>query len=225
MPSHRYYALVASLPRLPHFEQGEYVPITREALASRLQALTPDHLAQLQAAVRLTRWQKQPRERTTADIVAQYKHAMSIIEHPALRDIVEYRMGERTVLVALRMRRRGMRPQPDGAWGVGRWTRKIEANWDAADFGVKSVFPWVDRARVLVEASEALELERTLLDVIWGKLTEIEGRTPFGFERIIAFVFKWDLLKRWLTYDAGAAKQRFQVLTLEVTREHEALFA
>ena len=225
MDTQRYYALVASLPRLPHFEQGEYVPITREALASRLRSLKPSHLAELEAASKLTRWQKQPRERTTADIVAQYDKAMKVIEHRALRDIVEYRMGERTVMVALRMRKRGERPQPEVPWGVGRWTRKIEAHWDDSDLGVKSVFPWVDKARALVDSRDALELERMLLGVIWNKLTEIEGRTPFGFERVIGFVFKWDLFKRWLTYDAGVAKERFQELTVEVTRDHQKLFA
>lgn len=225
MGTQRYYALVASLPRLPHFEQGEYVPITSKALASRLRTLEPLHLAELEAAIKLTRWQKQPRERTTADIVAQYEKAMKVIEHPALRDLVEYRMDERTVMVALRMRQRGERPQPEVPWGVGRWTRKIEAHWDDSDLGVKSTFPWVDNARALVQSDDALELERMLLGVIWNKLTEIEGRSQFGFERVISFVFKRDLFKRWLTYDARAAKERFQELTVEVTRDHQELFA
>lgn len=221
----RYYALVASLPKLPHFERGEYVPITRQALESRLRTLDPAHLVQLQAAGALTRWQRQPRERTTADIVAQYQEAMKVIEHPALRDIVEYRMGERTVMVALRMRKHGRRPAPDVPWGVGRWTRIVEEHWDDHDLGVKSVFPWVLEARALVESGNAFELERTLLGVIWDKLTEIEGRAPFGFERVVAFVFKWDLFKRWMSYDPEVAKERFQELTSEVTRDHQRLFA
>lgn len=225
MAAQRYYALVASLPRLVHFEQAEYVPITREALESRLRALTPEHWAQLDAAILLMRWQKQPRERTSTDIVAQYDKAMTVITHPALREVLEYWMGQRTVVVALRMRKRGDRPQPDTPWGVGRWTRKIEAHWDDADLGVKSVYPWVERARSLIESDDALELERMLVGVIWNKLTEIEGRTPFGFERVIAFVFKWDFSKRWLSYDAGAAKERFQDLIVEVLRDHQKLFA
>ncbi|MEM7436333.1 MAG: hypothetical protein AAF436_14330 [Myxococcota bacterium] len=225
MGEHRYYALVASLPKLPHFEQGEYVPITRQTLESRLRTLDPAHLTELQAAGKLTRWQRQPRERTTADIISQYAKAMKVIEHPALRDIVEYRMGERTVMVALRMRKRGERPQPDVPWGVGRWTRTVEEHWDDADLGVRAVFPWVEKARSLVDSGNALQLERTLLGVIWDRLTEIEGRTPFGFERIIAFVFKWDLFKRWLSYDPAVAKERFQELTSEVTRDHQQLFA
>ncbi|MEM8610218.1 MAG: hypothetical protein AAGF92_24225 [Myxococcota bacterium] len=225
MSTERYYALVASLPKLPHFEQGEYVPITREALRSRLRGLTPQHFEELRVAGKLTRWQKQPRERSTADIVEQYRHAMGVIEHPALREIVDYRMGERTVLVALRMRKRGLRPEPGSPWGVGRSVRKIESAFDEPDLGMRALFPWVDEARALIDSGDAIGLERLLLGVIWNKLTEIEGRTPFGFERVIGFVFKWDLFKRWLTYDAGVAEERFQQLTAEVTRDHERLFA
>ena len=123
------------------------------------------------------------------------------------------------------MRKRGERPQPEVPWGVTRWTRTIEAHWDDNDLGVKSIYPWVEKARALIDSGEALELERMLINVVWRKLTEIEGRAPFGFERVIAFVVKWEFVKRWLTYDAGAAKDRFQGLIVEVTRDHQELFA
>lgn len=225
MTDTRNYALVASLPRLVHFEQAEFVPITRQKLESRLRTLNPDQWNQLLAAWDLMRWQDQPFERTTADIVAQYEKAMKIITDPALREFVEFWMGERTAVVALRMRRRGETPQPEIPWGVGRWTRKIAAHWDDNDLGLGAIFPWIEQARPLVEAQDALELERLLINVVWKKLTEIEGRTPLGFERVIAFVFKWEFVKRWLSFNAEAAKERFQELIEEVTREHQQIFS
>ena len=225
MAAQKYYALVASLPRLVYFEQAEYVPITREQLASRLRSLTPEHWLQLDVAIRLLRWQKQPRERTTADIADQYNRAMAIITDPALRELVEFWVGQRTVVVALRMKKLGERPQPDVVWGAGRWTRKIEAHWDDNDLGVAAYFPWVEKARSLIETGDALGLERMQVEVVWKKLTEIENRTPFGFERVIAFVCKWEFVKRWLSYNAETAKERFQELIVEVIRDHQQLFA
>lgn len=225
MRAHRYYALVASLPKLVHFEQAEYVPITRQQLESRLRTLKPEHWRQLAAAWDLIRWQKQPIERTTGDIAVQYAQTMKIITEPALREFVEFWIGQRTAVVALRMRRRGETPQVDKPWGVGRWARKIAAHWDDNELGVGAVFPWVEQARRFVEVRDALGLERFVLGVGWNKLTEIEGRTPFGFERVIAFVFKWDFVKRWLSYDAEAAKARFQEQIAEVTRDHQDIFA
>ena len=225
MAEKKYYALVASLPKLPYFEQAEFVPITRQQLESRLRTLEPDHWQQLTAAIELIRWQKQPLDRTTGDIERQYATALSVITDAALRELVEFWMGQRTAIVALRMRQRNESPQPDQPWGAGRWTRRIAEHWDDQDLGMGAVFPWIAQARSLIEARDALGLERLVIDVVWKKLSEIEGRTSFGFERIIAFVFKWEFVKRWLSYDAGAAKERFQELIAEVTSEHQQIFA
>lgn len=225
MAATRYYTLVASFPRLVHFEQAEYVPITRQELESRLRMLTPQHHQQLDAAWSLLRWQKQPRERKTADLVEQYSETMQIVTDPALRELIEFWMGQRTVVVALRMRRLGESPSPDQPWGVEPWARRIAAHWDDSDLGVGMTYPWVTEAAERLEASDAIGVERLVMNVLWKKLTEIEGRTPFGFERVIAFVFKWEFVKRWLSYDAAAAKERFQELITEVIRDHEQLFA
>ncbi len=221
----RYYALVASLPRLVHFEQAEYVPVTRKQLESRLRALAPDHLHQIHAASALLRWRNQPANRTAKDLAAHYGRVMAIVTEPALHEFVELVVGQRTAVAALRMRRRGETPQPGDTWGAGRWTRNIQAHWDDEDLGMGAVFPWLGQARQLVAAQDALGIERLLSEVAWSKLTEIEGRTAFGFERIIGFVFKWELVTRWLGFNAESAKTRFQELLAEVIRDHQQIFA
>ena len=225
MADEKYYALIASLPRLEHFERAEFLPITWQQLESRLRGLTPDHLRQLEAAIALMLWHRQPRERTTRELAARYARALDDITDPCLKDLAEYRMGLRSVVIALRMRRRGESPEADNPWGAGRWTRTIAAHWDDTDFRLGAVFPWIERARGCLETSDAMGLERLLLDATWQRLTAIEGLSPFGFERVIAFVFKWDIVKRWLTYDAERAKERFQSLITEVIQDHERLFA
>ena len=225
MAVEKYYGLVGSLPRLPYFEQAEYLPITEMQIASRLTALSEVHRRELDLAATLMLWPRQPRERKVGYLVDRYNRTMEIIEDPSLRDFVEFRMGLRTVTVALRMRRRGQSPRAGTPWGVGRWSRKIATCWDDTDFRMGAIYPWIEPARSLLERSDALGLERLLLDAIWKQLCVLEGRTPFGFERVVAFVFKWDIVKRWLSYDADVANDRFQTLITEVIRDHEQLFA
>ena len=225
MGAAKYYGLVGSLPWLPHFEAAEFVPITEMQVASRLSALSDAHRRELDAAASLLLWPRQPRERPAEFLLERYAQVVTQIETPALREYVEYRMGQRTVVVALRMRRQGQSPRAGEAWGVGRWARKIAAHWDDTDFRMGAVYPWIDRARNLLDETDALGLERLQLDAVWQQLTRIESMSPFGFERVFAFVFKWDIVRRWLTYDANLAKDRFQSLITEVIRDHEQLFA
>jgi hypothetical protein len=103
--------------------------------------------------------------------------------------------------------------------------RRIEAHWESADLGLRGVFSWIEEARGLLEAGNATGFERLLMDAVWQQLSRIADRQPFGFEQVLAFVFKWDVVQRWLSYDADAAKTRFQELIAEVTRDHQQLFA
>ncbi len=226
MAGEAYYTLVASLPRLPHFEQAEWLPLSRKQLDQRLAMLTLEHAVQLRFAEGQVQWQRQPVTRTSEQVVASYRKLLPHLTHPALREFVDYRMSQRTALVALRRRRRGLGPPAaDEVWGVGPWVRRIPAAWERADLGLGHVFPWLEEAAKRLEAGDALGLERLLMDAVWTRLGRIGERSPFGFEPVIAFLFRWDILQRWLSYDAEAGKERFQELISEVTREHQQLFA
>ena len=226
MARETYYTLVASLPRLPHFEQAEWLPVTRKQLDQRLAMLTPEHAAQLRFSEALVRWQQQPVTRTTRQVIDRYRALVALPMEPALREFVEYRMAQRTALVALRRRRRGLGPPAEGEpWGVGTFLRRIPAAWDRPDLGLGALFPWIEEAAKLLEAGDASGLERLLMDAVWTRLGRVGEASPFGFEPVVAFVFRWDILQRWLAYDAEAGKARFQELISEVTREHQQLFA
>jgi hypothetical protein len=143
-----------------------------------------------------------------------------------LREFVDFRISQRTALVALRHQRRGLGPPAPGeVWGIGPWVRRIQANWESPDLGLGGVFAWIEEARALLEAGNAVGLERLLMDAVWQHLSRIADRRPFGFEQVLAFVFRWDVVQLWLSYDADAAKTRFQELIAEVTRDHQQLFA
>ncbi len=221
-----YYTLVASLPSLPHFERAEWLPLSRKQIDQRLAILDPEDRSQLDLAESLLRWDLHPVTRTREEMLRRYRLVLEHASNPGLREFVEFRMSQRSVMVALRRRRRGMGPPAAGEpWGVGPWVRRIVAGWDSRDLGLGDVMPWVAEARGHLEAGRALELQRLLMDVVWRRATRIADPHPFGFEQVFAFVFKWDILQRWLSHDADAAKTRFQELIAEVTRDHQHLFA
>ena len=221
-----YYTLVASLPLLPHFETAQWLPLSRKQIDQRLAMLTGEDALQLRVAEDLISWKRQPITRTNDQVVAKYQKVMAQVSDPSLREIVEYRMAQRTALVGLRRRCLGLPPPAtDELWGVGPWVHLMAGAWDRADFGLGHLLPWIGEAANLLEKGEALQLERLLMNAVWTRLGRIAERSPFGFEPVIAFLFRWDILQRWLTYDADKGKAHFQELVAEVTREQQQLFA
>ncbi len=221
-----YYTLVASLPRLPHFEGAGWLPLSRKQLDQRLTMLTREHALQLRNAEGLVEWQRQPITRTSQQVAEKYRKLMPDISDPSLREFVEYRMAQRTALVALRRRRLGLPPPATGEiWGVGPWLNLMMTCWDRNDLGLGHLLPWIEEAADLLNSGSAMELERLLMAAVWERLGRLAERSPFGFEPVFAFVFRWDILQRWLSYNAEKGRTRFQELVAEVTREQQQLFA
>ena len=100
-----YYTLVASLPRLQHFEAAQWLPLSRKQLEQRLSMLSEDHARQLRLAEELVKWQRQPITRTTDEVAQNYRRTMAQVTDRALREFIEYRMAQRSALVVLRRRR------------------------------------------------------------------------------------------------------------------------
>ncbi|KPK62433.1 MAG: hypothetical protein AMS21_07580 [Gemmatimonas sp. SG8_38_2] len=220
----RYYQLVASLPALPDFRRTRLLPLSRWRLEERLSLLHDDDRAELMKAERLVSWRRQPVSRTTEQIVAIYDDVMATTRNQDLRAMVDFRMNMRTVMVALRLRRRG-KGAPSGQWGTGPYTRFIESRWAEPEFGLAAVFPWIPDAQSLLDRGDAMELEKLLMGQSWKRLSQIADSRPFGFEQVFAFAYKWDILHRWLSYDAEKARERFEELIMEVTSDHQDLFA
>lgn len=220
----RYYQLVASLPALTDFRRARLLPMSRRRLEERLALLHEDDLAELTRAEGLVSWHRQPVTRTTKEITEMYDELMATTRNRALRSIVDFRMTMRTVIVALRRKRLG-RSAPSWRWGVGRYMWMIESRWADPEFGLVAALPWIPEVRALVDQGDAMGLEGLLMDQSWKKLSQVADSHPFGFEQVFAFVFKWDILQRWLSYDAEKARQRFEELILEVTSDHQDLFA
>jgi hypothetical protein len=69
-----------------------------------------------------------------------------------------------------------------------------------------------------------LELERLLMTVVWNTVDRTAQTDPFGFDVVLAYLFKWDIVKRWLSYERAAARERFDELVTEVMGERGRLF-
>ena len=136
-----------------------------------------------------------------------------------------HRMNLRTIMAALRRRFHGhARPGLGEVWGVGGWVRHLEANWSDPHLGLSAAQPWVRDAYELLEAGESLELQRLLMGLVWDHLTRLTEQRPFSLEHILAYVFKWDILSRWLAYDEAGARQHLEELTSDAVAGHSPVF-
>jgi len=214
----QYITLVASLPYLPPFEKAERSPITRLRLEQRLHILEPGDARQLALAEALASWRMSlAKPKTDKDMVVRCRAALQEITHPALRDFVEFRVDQQTILAALRQRNAVFESSfLEQVNGVSRWAATIASHWDSPDFMLEAVYPWITEARSYFEAGDARELDRLMMKLIWQRLSRIADNNRFGFEAVFAFVFKWDILQAWLARDAAKAKSRFQELIKEV---------
>ena len=205
-----YYTLVGSLPRLP---------ISRLKLEQRLRMLSPGDAEELARAEALAGWQMSlAKPRTDAAMAERCREALETTRQPALREYLEFRFGLQTLVAALRLRKAGF-PVPKGNpfWGIGPEIATVLRHWDEPDFRLVRQHPWLPEARGLLDNPDARILERLLMAVLWQRLARIAESDPFGFGEVVAFVFRWDLLRACVARDPAAAKARFKSMTEEVT--------
>jgi hypothetical protein len=216
-----YYTLVTSLPVLPRFDRAERIPLTREKLLQRLRMLEPEDARLLKEIESFLFWRNQARKENDADLVKQYRILEETAMPPELKEFFLFRVSERTIMVALRRKFRGLpAPVPGEPWGVGRRVKHIEKYWDDPDFRLSGAYPWVPKARELLQAGETLELERLILNYSWKLLDRLGSGKEFLFEAIVAYVFKWNIIQYWLGFDPKGAQERFAALVGEVYGEN-----
>jgi hypothetical protein len=216
-----YYDLIASLPHLPHFTRASHSPITRLRLDQRLRSLRPAHADQLARAEGLVRWSPDLLlGQSDAMFVAEYSRLKGESLDSRLREYLEFRMEQQTLVAALRRRLVGL-GVPEESWGVAPRVRSIRRCWDQPDFRLGALHPWLPQARDLLAAGDARQLEQLLMGAAWRRLDQCAEQGMFAFAAVFAFVFKWDMLQTWLACDADQGKNRFRDLIDKVTHvEH-----
>lgn len=223
MKNQDYYALVTSLPHLPKFDKAERLPITRDRLLERLKMLSPEDYKLAEIVADFIAWRRHPVGRTNEKIVSIYRQGVKrIFESERLKPLFELPVNQKTVVAALRRREKGLpKPNQEESWGVGPLVQHIEYNWDKPFFKLQSTYPWIVQAQTYLQEGKLLELEHLLASLIWNKLEFMLIKNYFGFEAIVAYLLKWDILQQWLSYNTEAAKTRFDELVLETINEYE----
>jgi hypothetical protein len=217
-----YYTFIGSLPALPYFEKAVNLPISRLKLEQRLKMLDPEDYEALLRAENLAAWQLSlAKPRTDAALIARFDEELATCRQPALKYFLEYRLGVQSLLAAVRRQQEGL-PPPDSiaGWGVGPATTTLRMHWNEPDFRLGRVYPWLPEARKFLQEKDAEGVERLMLGVVWQELGRMMEAEPFGFGAVVAYLFRWDILRFWLARDAVAAKLRFQELIKEVLDGH-----
>ena len=220
-----YYTLLAGLPWLPRFDRADRLPISRERLHQRLRMLAPDDALVLERAVAFLAWQKDTSSTGDRDTIVRFKNLAESISNPDLITFFDFPVDQRTIMAALRRRHRGLKPPTAGEpWGVGRYVRHIERNWEDPHFNLAAVYPWISRARLHLEGGEAPALDRLLKNMLWDHMDRTVSPYDFGFPAVISYRMKWDILDQWLSYDGERARIRFEELVKEITDGQSKLF-
>lgn len=210
-----YVTLVASLPHLARFDRMTTLPISRERLLDRLEMLHPDDREAVDAAFEFLAWQRQPADRSDGDILTAYEALRARDPHGALSALAEYRLLVRTLMAALRRSVSG-RPFPRSArWGLDPWASHVLAHRDHPHFRLQGHFPWIVAAREMLERGDSIGVEHLTMRLVWDHIEARGLDVRFDFDSVLAYLFRWDIVQRWLCHDASAARNR---LDREVAR-------
>lgn len=223
MKNKGYYTLVTSLPHLPRFDKADRLPITRERLLQRLRMLDSEDYKCAEIVAEFISWRKQPLGRTSAEMFSIYNRSIEqIFESKLLKPLFELPVNQKTIITALRRREKGLpRPAAGELWGVGPLVSQIQHNWDRPFFKLDFVYPWIVQAQTYLHEGELLKLEYLLASLIWNRLEFLLFKNYFGFEVVVAYLLKWDILQQWLSYNIEKTRDRFDELVLETINEYE----
>jgi Protein of unknown function (DUF2764) len=222
----KYVTLMASLPPLGQLFEAKQTPISRIKLESRLKMLAEKDMALLNQMLALIAWQHQPIERTDAQLILAAQRFFEQVDNPTLRELIAFCLNVRTILAALCRRQRGETSPPLGQpWGVGPWVSYIERHWTEPGFRLQGMLPAVLAANRLLDANDAVGLERLQFEMIWKMLDRVGQGHYFDFEAVVIYLMRWDLIDRWTRYSGDAAVERFRKLVDAGIEEFTDVFA
>jgi hypothetical protein len=216
MGSHRYAMLLSSLPYHGPLFAARVTPLSRIRLRERLSLLEDQDRQDLDAVSELLDWYRHPVQKSDAEIIALAKQIVPALKSSFARELLVWRLEMRTVVAALRRRQQGKDIKAvDREWGYGRWLKHIQQYWNEPYFRLEGVYPWLPEAATFMDRGDSVGMERLLLEEIWKHLQRLEDGHVFDFERVLIYLFRWDLVGRWTAANGEAAEARYAVLVEE----------
>lgn len=208
--SRQYIDLLSSMPYLANPFVHRRPPISEVQLQKRLNMLEEEDRKIVTDLTRIVYWGRLELNDSDELIVREAKRMTRDIHPSDMREWLFWRMDVRTLVAALRRRRAGQdAPSATTLWGFGNYVHQIERNWNHPSFHLQSRFPWLDEARIFLEAGDSFSLERLLLSTVWDHFSRQVPNEPFGLAAVWQYLIKWDLVQRWCSYSTKEAKTRF----------------
>jgi hypothetical protein len=209
----KYTLLLASLPHHPRrLFPDKWPPLSQSQLDRRLLLLDASDAAELQRIETVVHGFRFGDENEET-ILSAYLETAGRISDAEMRQLALWHLELRTLLSALRLRRAGAgAPKMKPFQGFGAPQDAIEKNWHKNDFGLGYRFPWLADAQAFVADDKPYELEKFLLELIWRHYDEVGSRHYFDFAAVAVYVLRWDLKRRWLSYQTDKAVERFDKL-------------
>jgi hypothetical protein len=214
-----YYTLISSLPRLPRdFEDGD-VPITAAALRRRLSMLDHEDRRVVQQLSDFFRWDRQPPDRTDAEIRATHQRLIAEIGNPLVARLVNHRIEMRTLVAAVRCQRDNLPPPELPELPLSVW---IHRHWDQPGFRLSTRFDWLPSFCQALDDDQPQQAQRHLFAELWKVWSRLDQRYHFSFESVVLYLARWEILHRWASQDATRGQQRFNDLVDEILRSKMA---
>jgi len=142
---------------------------------------------------------------------AYYAYAMEQAFSTFLSAYFQFHKDLRNIMAAIRARRKGL-ALSDYLVGEGDLIEALSRS-NAEDFGLSADFPWIER---LTAVKEPVETEETIQQIVWETLDEMTEQMDFGFEVILAYLLKLQLVEKnlALSEEQGMAMVREQLEAL-----------
>ena len=131
-----------------------------------------------------------------------------------VRDWAELNLNINNVMIALTCRRNGTIPVP---YIVGN--NEVAENLrtsNARDFGLTDIFEQFDAVRRIDEESDLMEKEYKIDRLRWTWMDEENFFNYFTIERVIGYLFKLQLLERWMGLQEDSGKQKFEEMVTKL---------
>lgn len=211
-----YVELLSSLPHLSGPFRVARPPISEVQLRKRLSMLLPEDRLFMQRLWENVLWSNIPLATEDSVQALKFERLLQDVEGSEMYGWLQWRMGVRTVLAALRRRQAGLdAPTSTQGWGVGDMMHLILRNWQQPVFGLEGRLPWLDEARLFLEQGESLLLERCILQHVWHFYERCQPESDYGFASVFLYVSRWDICHRWSCYDNERGLERFNDLVTD----------
>lgn len=213
MAEYHYVDLMVSLPHLRNPFVSEQTPISRVQLANRLNMLQADDRQLLSEISHVLYWGELESAEAEVELLKRAERLLRQADGRQLWEWVQWRLDVRFLMAALRLRRdQADAPDPQLFGAYSRYALNVQRHWGHTSFQLEGRFPWLKDVARHLEEQNALALEKVLLKEVWRYYSRRTLKVQYGFDAVVLYIGRWDLVDRWTGYRKDLARVRFDRL-------------